>query len=364
MTTTTATRYNVIVESVGTANPVVSKILSESLNVPVEMVSKAIYTAPAVLFHNIDEDLANRATDLLTQMGLQISLKPEGEAVPGATHLVDVGIYVNDISQLPLVCQQLRTFMGCEIKEALALLMNENTIVMGNISMATAEALSQRIDAEVMVCDPNKDLYTIEWTDNGDRILNAQFIDFLKILKINTEDVMNTKQVENIDYETTQKIWLRFQSGKNIKIINQSFLRYEIILEKADTNHPEYKTILIQEVGMPEKIIPQVLSNLPVQLHESVVFSRALELSEQYRAAGLECSVLPVYKGDYHLSIQHIADLEKTKTILSDYFDKQQLPSKAGKWHAPKPLNNLIARYILFQLENAACIAELKPASI
>lgn len=364
MTTTTATRYNVIVESVGTANPVVSKILSESLNVPVEMVSKAIYKAPAVLFHNIDEELANKASDLLTQMGLQVSLKPEGEFLPATTNLVDVGIYVNDVSQLPLVCQQLRTFMGCEIKEALALLMNENSIVMGNISMATAEALSQRIDAEVMVCDPAKDLYTIEWTDTGDRILNAQFVDFLKTLKVDTENVLHAKRVEDLDYDTTQKVWLRFQSGKNIKIINQSFLRYEIILEKADTTHPKYKEVLIQEVGMPPQIIPQVIDNLPVQLHESVVFSRAVELTDSYKAAGLECSILPVYKGDYHLSIQHITDLEKTRTILSDYFDKEQLPSKAGKWHAPKALNNLIARYILFQLEHAACIAELKPASI
>ena len=59
--------------------------------------------------------------------------------------------------------------MGCEIKDALALLMNESSIVIGNISMATAEALSQRIDAEVMVCLPSKDLYTIE-IETDDRI--------------------------------------------------------------------------------------------------------------------------------------------------------------------------------------------------
>lgn len=363
MSTTTEARYNVIVESVGTANPVVSKILAESLNIPVEMVSKAIYTAPAVLFHKVEEDLATRASELLVKLGLAISVKEETEALPSSSPLVDVGIYVNDVSKLPLVCQQLRTFIGCETKEALALLMNENGIVMGNISLATANAICQRIDAEVLVCEPDKDLYTIE-IETDDRILNTQFIDFLKTLQLDTTNVLNDKRIENVSYDATQKVWLRFQSSKKVKISNQSFLRYELLLDKADTTNPNYKTVLIENVGMPESIIDEVIQNLPVQLHDSLVLTQIHELCDIYKAAGLECTILPVYTGQYHLNILQIDDLEKTKLLLADYFDKSQLPTKSGKWQASKPLNNLMGRYLLYLLEQINCVAELRPATI
>ncbi len=363
MTATTTARYNVIVESVGTANPVVSKLLSESLEIPVEMVTKAIYTAPAILFHKVEGALAKQANDLLTQLGLKVSIKDESEALPAVSQLVDVGVYINDPSNLPLVCKQLSEFLGCEIKDALALLMNESSIVIGNISMATAEALSQRLDAEVMVCLPDKDLYTIE-IETDDRIFNSQFVEFLKSLQLNTKDVISVKYIDNVNYDASQKIWNRFQSSKKVKVINQSFQRFEVILEKVNTTNPNYKKVLIEEVGMPETIIDEVLENLPVQLHESVIHANLYDMNEKYLAAGLECAIVPAYKGNYHLSIQHISDLEKVTAILSDYFDKQSLPKKIGKWDAPKSLNNLIGRYVLMQLESNGCIAELKPANI
>jgi hypothetical protein len=363
MTTTTATRYNVIVESVGTANPVVSKLLAESLELPVDMVTKAIYTAPAVLFHKVEEELAQKASHLLSQLGLNVSVKEEHEALPFASDLVDVGVYVNDISKLPLVCKQLSEFLGCEVKDALALLMHETGIVIGNVSVATAQAISERLDAEILMCTPNKDLYTIEF-ETDDHIFNLQFIEFLKNLQVPTDGAIRNKYIEHVEYNAAQKIWLRFQSSKKVKLSNESFQRFEVILEKADTTNPECKRVLTEEIGIPETSLPQVLENLPVQLHESVVMAVLFAMSEHYKAAGLECSVIPVYKGDYHLSIEHIGDLEKAKTILADYFDKQQLPKKESKWQSPKAINNLIGRYLLYQLERIHCIAELKPASI
>jgi hypothetical protein len=363
MTTTAATRYNVIVESVGTANPVVSKLLAESLELPVEMVTKAIYTAPAVLFHKVDEELALRANDLLSQLGLKVSVKEDNEALPPATDLVDIGVYVSDISKLPLVCKQLSEFLGCEVKDALALLMNETGIVMGNVSVATAEALSERLDAEVLMCTPVKDLYTIEF-ETDDHIFNLQFLEFLKSLQIPTDGAIRNKYVEHVNYDASQKIWNRFQSSKKVKVCNESFQRFEVILEKADVANPACKRILLEEVGIPENILPQVLENLPVQLHESVVMAVLFDMSEKYKAAGLDCTVIPVYKGAYHLVIEHMTDLEKTKTILTDYFDKHSLPKKESKWQSPKEINNLVGRYLLFLLEKAGCIAELKPASI
>ncbi len=351
--------YNVVVESVGTANPAVCKLLSESLNLPIDLVSRTIYNAPAVLFYKVDETIAENANSLLTQLGLQVSINDAVEPIPQITQPVEVAVYVNDINKLPLVCQQLSEFLGCKHKEALTLLMNDFGIVLGNISIATAQALSNRLDAEVVISNPKLDFFTLQISSTNHLFIN-QLNEQLKKLHIN-QIITTNGDIKDISYNNAQQLWQRFQSTGYIKLVNQSFQRFEILIDKADTTNANYKTILINEVGMPDDIIDEVLNNLPIVLHESVNTALLTEMLEKYKQAGLHCSYRPVSDVPYLLSIQHISNFDQAKQILSEYYNTQSLLKNTLEWVAPTAINNLIARYALAQLETIGCQATITP---
>jgi len=58
---------SVIIDSIGTAKPIASKILSDAFEIPQELITKLIYGAPSVLLHKVDEKIANKATKTLSQ---------------------------------------------------------------------------------------------------------------------------------------------------------------------------------------------------------------------------------------------------------------------------------------------------------
>jgi hypothetical protein len=349
--------YNVVVESVGNANPAVCKLLSESLNLPIDLVSRTIYNAPAVLFYKVDEKIAENANSLLTQLGLQVSINDALDPIPQNAEPVEVAVYVNDINKLPIVCQQLSAFLGCKHKEALTLLMNDFGIVLGNISIATAQALSNRLDAEVVISNPKLDFFTLQILSTNHLFLN-QLNEQLKKLNIN-QVVTTTSEIKDIAYDIAQQIWTRFQSTGYIKLVNQSFQRFEILLNTVDTTNANHKAILINEVGMPDDIIDEVLTNLPIVLHESVNTALLTEMLDNYKQAGLNCSYHAISNVSSMLSVQHISNFEKAKQILSEYYDTQTLTKNTTEWIAPTAINNLIARYALAQLETIGCEANI-----
>lgn len=347
------TQYNVIIDSIGTANPSVSSILAEALGSPVEVVVKALYNAPSILFRDIEEELAEKTVELLGKLGVESHTQTNDLPLPPETEPVDIGVYVHDIYQLNEVTAELADFIGSSQQETLNLLMNDPAIILGGVSRATGEALINRINAEVIISDPKADLYTLIFTSDN-KMIQSQLESYLKYAEI-AYDFSEKREIRDLDYATANQIWSKFHTTGMLKMMNQSFQRYEIVLTAVDKNNADYRTKLTAETGMPDEVIDEVLENLPIQLEASVNHTFLQEKLNAYEAAGLTCESVRIKQNGYRLIIEENKNLEATKSILSQFVEEHDLPSVEGRWESPVAVGDLVFRCVSAQLEEIGC---------
>lgn len=351
--------YHVIIDSIGSANPSASKMLSDVLGTPVELVVQALYNTPTVLFSNIDAKLANQCNELLTTLGMVARIQPSTDPLPEKQAPVDVGIYIHDIEHVPIVAKKLSEFLACDLQEAFNLLTSDPCVVLGNVSESTAQALCDRLDTEVIISSPKKDLYTLFVGDgNENKMLLHKFQSHLNYLKLDV-DLNETNQITNLDYKTAQDIWKKFQSTGLLKMTNQSFQRFEINLVKVDETNEKFRSVLMDETGMPAEIIDNVISNLPIQLESSANGKTVADKIKLYGSAGLTCMAHIIKPNNYKLIIEQMGDLNQSKTVLAQYLSEDELPeSISSVWEFPKPLGDLLYRCIAAELEEVGCTVD------
>lgn len=357
MQTEAAAGYRVVIDSIGKASPVASKVLSEALQLPSEIVFQALYQTPSVMLADIEKETAEKTAELLRQLGLEVSVQDQNEPAPEKAGKVDVAVYIPDAAMLPAVCRSLSEFLGCTQQDALGLLLEEPAVVLGDVSPNTAQALSDRLPAEVMISNPKTASYTL-LIQEADKLLLNQLQKYLSQRGIKA-DLNKEKTIPHLDYTSTQEIWRRFQSTGMVKIINESFERYELLLGAADHSHPRMREKLMEYTGMPDDIVEEVLAQLPIQLEASLNTADVQENIRKYQEAGMTCEVKRVSHKNYRLIIHRMGDIRKAKSILSRMLPEEALPqTTATPWSATVPLNDVMVRYAIAQLEQAGAVAE------
>jgi hypothetical protein len=346
----------IIILSVGTATPHVIKALSEAFEINQELLFKILYNAPAVFLDNAEEALAEKAFHLLTELGLEVLVQSTEETAPKPTEPLDLAVYINDPVKLTTVNKQLAEFLGCNQNEALQLLLNEPSVVLGGVSMATAESLQKRIDAEVIASNPKLDLYTIEFTANAEND-RQKMINLIKSRDIQVP-AGETRWVRNLTYEQLNQFLTRHRSQHEMKIYNQSYSRFRILLENFDLANSSQRDFLVREIGMPREVLEEIHANLPVLLDESVNYETLQEKLAAYKQAGLHCSEEQIPFGKYAISVSNITDSGKATEILSQFYKDVKLDTSSGSWKAPSPLESILNRFLEKQLERLGCEIE------
>jgi len=350
----------VIIQSIGNANPSVGKALSDLLEVDPQIIAKLLYCTPSVLAKEIEEDVALKIENVLTEAGLIIKVQNMDEPLPPAPQLYELAVHIDDIGRLPEVNKALSEFLGCTEQESLSLLLKDPSIVLGGVSLSTAEALQNRINAEVLISDPQTDLYTLKISGDDKNLMN-EMIQALKNRSIQIES--NQMIFENIDHKTSQLIWSRFQHTGKIQMMNQSFQRFDILLHEFDIENAEQKNCLLNVVKIPEEILCILPDNMPVVLDESVDRKMLIDKMEIYTKAGLACSYNPLLFHNYKIIIHEMANPEKTKEVVKLFFPEEKNKTIKEHWISPKTTNHLLSRYIVHLLENAGCAAEIQKIS-
>jgi hypothetical protein len=342
---------NVIIQSIGTARPSVGKVLAEVLGVPNEQVVKMLYRTPAVLFRQVEAGLAAQTSELLGQLGLEVQVTDADSPLPATPDLYDLAVFLPNPLQLAAVAQQLSNFLGCTEQEALNLLLQDPPVVIGGVSEATAKALSQQLEAEVVMANPKAEKYTVQLNSN-DPAFARQWDTALQGLGIKA--LPGSRIAEDVDYATAQQLWQRLGANKGVAIYNQGFLRYEIILDSIDKANPAWRQVLTDTVGMPDSIIDEVVNNLPVQLNDSLNRHDLQQLLGQYKAAGLQCSIAKLPFGNQQLVVQQISQPTEAAAILSQFYGPTTL-GNSPQWEAPRPISPLLGRLAAQQLEQIGC---------
>ena len=346
----------IIILSVGTATPKVIKAISEAFEINQELLFKILYNAPAVFLDHADEALAEKASTILTGLGLEVLIQNTDEKQPVPTESLDIAVHINDPVQLSTVNKQLSEFLGCPESESLQLLLSDPCVVLGGVSMATAESLQKRIDAEVIASNPKMDLYTIEFTSESEKE-RLKLINLIKTKEITIPDG-ETKWVRNLTYEQMNQFLTRYRSKHEVKIYNQSYSRFRILLENFDLTNTSQTNFLVNEIGMPTEVISEIHANLPVLLDESVNYGTLQEKLVLYKQVGLTCSEEQIPFGKYVISVSNISDSGKAREILSKFYNDVNLDKITDVWKAPMPLGGALSRLLEKQLEYIGCEIE------
>jgi hypothetical protein len=235
-------------------------------------------------------------------------------------------------------------------------LLNEPSVVLGGVSLATAESLQKRLDAEVIASNPKLDLYTIEFTAEAE----TDRIKLINLIK-DQETIIpagETRWIRNLTYVKLNQFLTRHKSQHQIKIYNQSYSRYRILLENFDLNDATQTHFLIHEIGMPSEILGEIHTNLPVLLDESLNINLLQEKLTLYRQAGLQCTEERIPFGKYLLSVSNITNSIKAEELLNLFYKDVKLNTTIDIWKAPLPLESVLSRFLEKQLEYIGCEIE------
>ena len=349
--------HHVIINSIGTASPSASKVLSEALKVPQDYILKLLYNAPSVLFQKVDKDTALKAENTLTKLGLEVAVCDENDSIDLSTEQVDISLSFDAVLKLPVVVEQLSSFLGCKQNEALNLLLNEPSIVLGNVSVATAKALQKRVAATVNFSNPKKDKYTV--------VVDKEFANSeLKNIErqLNSTAILHKKRylIENISYENSQLLWRKYQSKKGIRIVNQSHQLVHVVMQNFTIEDEKQQAFLINTVGIPKDILQDIQQVLPITLFENKNSKEAENILKECEAIGITVALEKDFSQNKRIEIDDIQDLEEVNRVLSQFISEENLPKKGQtKWISNDTLPFLIARYLVAQLESVKCNPEI-----
>lgn len=333
-----------------------AKAMADAFGINHELFVKLLYNAPAVFLESAEDEVAEKTTALLAKLGLEVTCQDAGAPLPEKSEALDVAVYVTDPMNLTKVAGQLATFIGCKESEALQLLLNEPSVVLGGVSFATAKVLQSRLSAEVVASNPKTDHYTIE-VGTIEPLLLTQFTTSLRNMNIEFNDG-KTKLIPDLSHAQAQEIWNKYHHVAQLKIYNQSYRRYEIQLSGFSLQDEKQRTFLTEQIGMPAEILEEVHANLPVVLDEAVSANTMLMRLEEYKNAGLRCTATPLPFGKYKIAVNNITDKKRVQEIVSQFYKGTVLPDSSSEWTAPLPLNNVLNRYLKKQLELIGCEVE------
>ncbi|MEW7277915.1 hypothetical protein ABW636_04915 [Aquimarina sp. 2201CG1-2-11] len=357
-------KYGIVINSIGKANPVQLKPIAEKFEIPFEVVLKLIYNAPMIFARNLTKDIAEKVLTLLIKIGVEASVE-QGEILQKieAPITFDVCVYIRETEDLSNTIEALSIFLGTHEQKTLELLNSYPCVILGGVSEATVTALKNRVpkNVEVNFANPSTSLYCLELI-NDDQMAHHQVRQYLKTIS-RKENNNASNSYRNLSYKDSQVIWRQFQSTGAIRLTNQSFERYEIILEKLNEDTPlnSIKEALHNTIDMPYEIMDEVLAILPVQLEDSINASDVESRIAAYESNGLICDKKKVSNGFRKLVIDEVEDQKETLELLSHFIPKENVASQIQiPWYAPVPLSDLMTRYAIAKLESIGCDASFE----
>ncbi|ATG50809.1 hypothetical protein CFK38_04165 [Brachybacterium vulturis] len=284
MATDSTKRIDIV--SVGDASPHDAARVALGLGVSVPDMVRAFYQSPATLVDGIDEPLACALSDVLASLGCEVQVAEQDAPAPRTGPLLDVAVRVTDESRFERIAAAASTFLGCADDEARRLLLASPPVLVGQVSAATVEALQRRLGdgAEVITSDPSIARYDLLLGDcpapSRSRLLSdlrAQGHDPAASGPWLLRDLTGTE---------AHDIWSTHQRIPSLRITNQDFYRFELVLDGGRPDEDGLAALLA--TGVPADVVPQLFDSLPIIVADELPDTEVKRLLSLLTAAGLE----------------------------------------------------------------------------
>lgn len=315
--------------------------LASALGKPVGIVSKAIYQAPSVLMRGVDPQHRSELEKLCTTLGLDIDFQPSNVELPPDNARYDVAVHVEDAACIPAATEILARILGVAPDKAFRLLATPPGLIIGDVSIASADALARRfgrgcsVSASVSGEGPF-DLFLPE-DARIDRALDARCGGARGLIML------------GLDKDEAREIFSRLPKG-SARLIPRALLRFDLLLKRQDDLTPAARSWLIETAGCVEADLPLMLAHAPVVLIEATDYVSAATAQAAAAGAGLETEVEAHGFLRSHITVTEASDLATLKQTLDDagLAMPARLPGRIAE-----NLPDLDARWLAHKLEQA-----------
>lgn len=344
----TSTSQRLVVESIGSASPSLAGVLADQLGVAPDRVATALYRAPAILMDALPLNQAQQLANILRQAGLVIrvesSAAPRPE--PGATY--DIAVYIEDPTDVPDCCERLSGFLGCTAVTALNMLLAPPGVVLGNVSLATRDALARQLKGlavQVVSSPRDKATYQLLIEREPGPMLDRLLQD-LKQMGL----AANNNHTLFLDHQQASQLWRRHQAAGGLRLLDCTFLRYELSLTQIT---PASRTEQLPELaGLPAELVDTVIANLPVVVEEGISHGALTDRLRAWQSAGMPVEVSLSSLRRCHLTIPAGSFLEPALPLLQQAgLLAADSGSPALPWHSPILQGELLPRWLQAGLE-------------
>ncbi len=283
----TGDRRDLVILGVGSAAPRAVAALSKALDLPIETVVDAVYRAPARLLANLRQVDAERLVEMIAALGLEAAALKPGQVPPrGATF--DIAGRIVDPEQAEPGAAALAAFLGTTPAAALDMLVTPPGILIGNVSVATLAGLESALPPGAIAltaADPQTSRYAL-FAAALTRPQASALQPFLPP-GAGIADAGNAT-IFDLDRETADRIWRRLKAPESVRIVNQAFLHFTIVLHSLPGSGGDAGGAYALETlaGVPAGQYPLLAAALPVPIADGVAYDDVPLRLAAFAAAG------------------------------------------------------------------------------
>ncbi|GGC94891.1 hypothetical protein [Halopseudomonas salina] len=281
-----AAEQRLIVESIGSASPGLAGVLASQLGMPASQVASALYKAPAILLDKLPMPHAQGLAEILSQAGLGIRIEPSQSPVPTAADSLDIALYLREPACLATCCERLSRFLGCPAAAIQNMLLAPPSVILGDVSQATADALQQLLDGlpVELICSARKQARYALFISRQRGTALSSLLGDLQRMGINA-DATGTLDGAELDYQQGQYLWRRHQSAGGLRLVDKAFMRFDLNLEQISSDSCLEQLPAL--AGFPADLVPCVIENLPIVVEEGVPAHSLQHRLAAWSAAGM-----------------------------------------------------------------------------
>lgn len=300
--------------------------------------ARCVYQAPSVLLDGLDEDNAQTIANMLAKTGLEVVAAPSDAAIDEGGPDLELAVHVTDPSRFREVAAELSRFLGCDTARVVELLCGTPAVVLGQVSSATAKALTERLaplSAEVDVSEVATARYDV-FVDESAPGLRARIA---SIVRDGGVEVMREGPLVALGVPRTlaRRLWASIGSEPKWRLLDQAFARFDLVLERAPET-PEADAAIVAVSGMPASLLPKVRKRLPIVLCEAIPSGQLAPALEQLAAAAVEVSAKLVTLETFDVVVSEASDIAAAVDVITRILSRDRSEVVLALRHLPARL--------------------------
>lgn len=274
---------DVLITGVGSATPHAVASLAQGIELPIQAVVDVVYRAPARLFANLPAADAQRLVDIVRSLGMCAEAVPAGNA-PSRGELFDIAGHLLDPARAELAAAALAKVLGMSVGETLDALLSPPGMLLGNVTAPTVEALRAAVPEGII------ELTAAPIASSKYALLiaapSAAQYNLVRALLPGREISSGSEGVVLFDLGRSEAdtLWRRLQPTEGVRIVNQAFLRFTLVLIGAEPGSAE---ALQRLAGVPLDDFETLRALMPLPVERHLPYLALQARLGEYAANGL-----------------------------------------------------------------------------